>query len=387
MRTQYVRRRGIVAVQVAVLLTMIMGFAMLSVDVGVLYNSKTDLQRAADAAALSGASAYLTDAALANDESLLISTLRGRSQYHSQLNPTLRLDTQLELADISFGTHIYGDLESSLLMNGGRWNGIEVTVRREAESANGAVPLFFSRVFGRDHADVTATARAAVDDRVAGYRIVEDGGFLPFTIHENIYNDLVANGPDVYSYDTTVMGTGDGINEIRLFPWKWTDEDKATGNVQDGNDASGNFGTLNVGVGNQGTMTVEDQIINGIDADDLEAEFGTDTLLFVDEYGDAQTYISTGNPGLSTGMKDELDARIGDVVGFFIHNDSYDNGSNADFVITGVRFGRVMDVKITGNPNQRSLVLQPVAYTDDYIIIDESAPSTGGQMGRIVLVR
>jgi len=387
---QSFRRRGIIAVQVAVSLIVIMGFAMLSVDVGVLYNSKTDLQRAADAAAMSGASAYLTDAALANNESLLISLLHSRSQQYSALNPTLRESTQLELSDILFGTHEYGHPETALAMNGTRWNGLEVTVRRQSESVNGAVPLFFARVFGHERADVTATARAAVDDRVAGYRFVEDGGFLPFTIHEDLYNDLVANGPDNFSYDDSVIRIGDNINEIRLFPWKWSDEDKALNNgqtLQDGNDASGNFGTLNIGIGNQGTITLENQILNGIDAADMENEFGTSDLIFYDPIKGQQTYQATGNPGLSTAVKDELDVRIGDVVGFFLHNDSYDNGSGATFVVTAIRFGRVMDVKLTGNPNDRSLVLQPVAYTDGYVIIDESAPSTGGQLGRIVLVK
>ena len=50
------RRRGAVAVQVAVSMTAIMGFAALTIDVGVIYNAKTDLQRTADAAALAASS-------------------------------------------------------------------------------------------------------------------------------------------------------------------------------------------------------------------------------------------------------------------------------------------------------------------------------------------
>jgi len=50
------RRRGAVAVMIVVASFVIVGFAALAIDVGVMYNAKADLQRAADSAALAGAS-------------------------------------------------------------------------------------------------------------------------------------------------------------------------------------------------------------------------------------------------------------------------------------------------------------------------------------------
>ena len=55
------RRRGVVVVQVAVLLTVLLGFVALTVDVGLMYNTKAELQAAADAAALAGAAAPYND--------------------------------------------------------------------------------------------------------------------------------------------------------------------------------------------------------------------------------------------------------------------------------------------------------------------------------------
>ena len=49
------RRRGAVTVQVAVLSGVIMGFAALAIDVGMLYTSKAELQAACDSAALAAA--------------------------------------------------------------------------------------------------------------------------------------------------------------------------------------------------------------------------------------------------------------------------------------------------------------------------------------------
>ena len=44
------------------MLPAIVGFAALTIDLGILYSTKADLQNAADAAALAGVSAYTTDA-------------------------------------------------------------------------------------------------------------------------------------------------------------------------------------------------------------------------------------------------------------------------------------------------------------------------------------
>ena len=50
--TRNSRRRGVVAVLVAVILVTLLGFAALTVDVGAMYNARAELQRSADAAAL-----------------------------------------------------------------------------------------------------------------------------------------------------------------------------------------------------------------------------------------------------------------------------------------------------------------------------------------------
>ena len=78
---------------------------------------------------------------------------------------------------------------------------------------------------------------------------------------------------------------------------------------------------------------------------------------------------------------------MGQVVGFFLHENVVLSGSNAIYTITEIRYGRVMDIRLTGNPNQRGLFIQPVSYTGADVRIDPDAPSTGGLVGRIVLTR
>jgi hypothetical protein len=75
------------------------------------------------------------------------------------------------------------------------------------------------------------------------------------------------------------------------------------------------------------------------------------------------------------------------VVGFFLHSRVVDAGSNAVFTIVGIRFGRVMEVDLSGSPENKRLVLQPVVYSDDGVRVDPDAPGTGGLVGRVVLVQ
>ena len=50
------RRRGAVVAFALVMMIVLVGFASLTLDVGAIYNTRADLQNAADAAALAGAS-------------------------------------------------------------------------------------------------------------------------------------------------------------------------------------------------------------------------------------------------------------------------------------------------------------------------------------------
>lgn len=46
-----------------------------------------------------------------------------------------------------------------------------------------------------------------------------------------------------------------------------------------------------------------------------------------------------------------------------------------------------MYVDLAGNPESKTIVIQPVAYTDGNVIVTPEAPSTEGEMGRLMLVQ
>jgi len=381
-------QRGTIIVLVAVSIPVMLAFAALTVDVGMLYSARADLQRAADAAALAGATAFLEDAGITGNEPDLALLIASRTKEAALRNPTLGKSTSIEPGDLVFGQHDY-DHPSAPLGSVAPWNAVQVTLRRTPGSANGPVPYFFAGIFKRFRGGVTASARAAVNDRMAGYQLSRDldWDFIPFAIHQDIYENMIHNGPDAYSYDNGVHPTPDGVREIRLYPWRW--KDLATDLHMVDSDGAGNFGTLNVGIGDQGTSSLNSQITNGVTASQLETTFGTSTLEFYDEAGTPQTYTCGGNPGLSGGLASAVEARIGDVVGFFLHKGFIDsgNGANAVYEVTGIRFGRIVAARLTGNPNERTIIIQPVAREDGHVIVDDAAPPTHGYMGRVMLVQ
>ncbi len=373
------RRRGAVAVFVMVILTVLIGFAALTVDVGIMYNVRGDLQQAADAAAIAGATALATDLMMtvrlgAYDTETLAEINRRVHQVSVQNGTlgfphlgTLPTDIRTGWIDLNSATSsaITGVASSTL-------NAVEVSIRCEDNSPNGAVQFIFAPILGMTHTNIRATATAAFDDRLIGFEPLGGSNpFVPFTIHEDVYH---AVGPDTYHYDdiTEAVAVGpDGIQEINLYP-----------HADVGN---GNFGLLNIGVGNNGTLNLRRQIEEGITAEELESEIGTSLLDFFDEYGDPVTYTIGGNPGLVATLESSMDYRVGEVIAVLLHNTATGNGANMNFRITGIRFARVMEAELNGN-NKR-VWLQPASYTGRGVRTDPGAPSSGGVAGKLVLVR
>jgi len=383
----------VVAVQVGVVLIVLIGFAALTVDVGTLYNTRADLQRTADAAALAGASAYITDemmqVRMGTEDASLLDYVTGlattRVTNFASINPTFgQTSTSVDFGDIVTGwINVHSGTEP-IVPNpaAADYNAVYVMVRREAGEGNGPVTLFFSPIFGKMFGESTASAVAVFDDRVSGFTpgIPGDANLLPFTIREEAYFRERAEGGDQYSWNgNSVDSSPDGIREVRLYPYPLSGSEYYEGD--------GNFGTLNIGTGNQGVDAETVQILNGVTQEDVEMEIGTPTPTFYSDTGEPITYEITGSPGLEAALKDTIRLVVGDIVGFFLHSDVVLSGSNAIYTITEIRFGRVMDIRLTGAPHQRGFFVQPVSYNGGGVHIDPDAPSTNGEVGRLVLAR
>ncbi len=362
-------RRGTVVVFTAVSLTVLVGFAALAIDIGYAYSVKAQLQTNADATALAGAIVLTSD-------KMLLATYDPRpdvvsdAQAYALKNLTAGITTQIAGGDVVVG-HLDNLLDPNELIDPltTPYNAVQVVVRREV-NMNGEVPLFFAGIFGVSSIAVRASATAGVEDAFSGYRPPASGPspLLPFSLSIDRFNDQITNGngPDLWSWNSTTQQgeqIPDGENEIWIYPT--------------GIDASGNFGTLTIGLDSQGTSQLGDQIRNGITEQDLIDEIGTANLLFVDANGDSLTYTMTGNPGISGGLTAAIEARVGDVVAYFVHDSVTGTGSNSQFNIIDLRFARLFEVVLSGNPDDRRVVLQPEAYSGPGIQTDPLSNRTG----------
>lgn len=377
------RRRATTVILVLVTLPVILGFGALAVDVGVLYGTRADLQNAADAAALAGVSALTTAEMMqvrmaAGELTSVRNVAMQEVQSIAELNDSFGASqTAVEPRDVAIGWIDLGSATSPLQTGfaPAASNAVHVTVRRSEDSVNGPVHLFFAPIFGKRFGNVSASAVAAFDDRVAGYDTsAPGGGVLPLTMHIDDYDKQVITGGDVFNYDRvtdSVSMGADGTREVNVYP---------------GDQAPGNFGLLNIGRPDQGLPEIIAQIENGVPPEDFERETGSAVLTFSDG-GERGTYDIMGNPGLKTALEDSIDSRIGQVIAFFVHDWVDEGGANTVYRVVGMRFGRVMEASLQVSSASRGLWVQPVTYVGSGVRTSPGAPSSGGVAGRIVLAR
>ncbi len=158
------RRRGVTVVQVMVAMPLLVGGVAIAIDVGMMYNARTELHRAADAAALSAISvlAYAADAdaALPEATDVAVTTV--------EINPVLgRKVTVAADTDVVFGRAYYDEFANKYNFVGGDvpTNAVAVSIHQSENSVNGALPLHFAGVFGKAATDVSARSVAIFVER------------------------------------------------------------------------------------------------------------------------------------------------------------------------------------------------------------------------------
>jgi len=158
-------RRGSYAIMVALLMIVLLGFAALAIDLSYLRLARLQAQNAADA----GAHAALTEFRLTRDEE----AARSRAVQIVNLN---RVAGDLAVidpaADVTFGGWDFPS--HSFNADAEFVNAVEVTVRREADSPGGSVPLMLAKIFGATEADARSNGSSVGALRSREIFIVQD---------------------------------------------------------------------------------------------------------------------------------------------------------------------------------------------------------------------
>jgi len=388
--------KGAVIVLVAILLVVLLGCAALAIDIGYLYVARAELQRTADAAAMAGAQALgrSSSDSPSGDYYQSSEEIYSQAELYASLNAVARQGVVLDrYGDIKIGYLQYPhDLNTTLqTVPLDQCNAVQVIARRDSSNSAGRISLFFAPIWGTNSSAVSASAIAVLDDRFYGY--APQGGrspAIPFSIDEQLWNDQIVNGngPDEFGYDSqteNVLVSPDGVPEVTLFPEKLKDDETP--------DGAGNFGIIHIGPGEGalGTSAIIEQINNGISGDDFVSLTGEPLIKFYQQISgepviyNAVTYDIFADPGLKVALKDAMQAKIGKIVGFFLHSSVSGTGANTVFNVVGMRFGRVMKVDLLGGG--QGIVIQPVAYYGPEILTSPYVTSTDREIGRLELVR
>lgn len=361
-------RRGAIVVLSAICMMMLLGFVALTVDIGFLMETKTQLQAAADGSILSGAlelpdgwgpgkvlTAEQVKAATGTATQTVAATYKIGEQSSAYIDET---------RDLRFGQRTQ-NAQGAWVETWGvaPYNMVEVTVRRDqpltgntATRGDQKIPLLFGPIFGNSYASVSAKATAMLVPG-NGFYIPPSSGLtcplLPIALDETTWDNLINSdiGADEYSYHPstkTVSAGSDGIKEVSLYP--------------DGtNTTAGNRGTVDIGSPNNSTADLSRQILYGPNEEDL-AYFG----------GKVQIPASgllalNGDTGLSAGIKDELDAIVGQPRAIPIFRSVSGPGNNATYQICKFVGIRVLYVRLTGSPSDKTVVVQPAPVFDGTI--------------------
>lgn len=362
------RRKGAILPLSAILLVGMFAFVAFAVDLGYLALVRTQLQSAADSAAMASTvdllQSRLATPVLQPAEAQELG--RTSAQYYVANNIIAGTTSNLVADDdILFGRLdlAAGAAATLSFADPTRFNATQVVVRRSAD-INGEVPLFFARVLGIDRGSSQATATAAYADNFMGFRAPGEGEenlqILPFTLDEETWNQLLAgNTSDSWAWNSAtkkVTRGADGVLEASLYP--------------QGTGAPGNRGTVDVGNPNNSTKDLSRQIREGVNAQDLSYLPGG--ILIPDEEGFIQL---TGDTGMSVGIKDDLASIVGETRVIPIFSKVAGNGNNATYTIVHFVGIRVMAVNLTGNPADRYVVIQPAnIQIDNGVIAPDGAP-------------
>lgn len=375
-RRQLRARRGAVTVLMACMFIMMLAVVAFSIDLGYLYNARSELQRATDSAAMAGAwelipnNAQLANPSLATDMTAVRDSAVGYAALNTvcQVGPNLnRNNSNSPSGELVIGELLdpYDASAGMSLLDPSHYNAVQVRLVRTA-AHNGMVPLFFARIFGTQGKEMQANATAALVTQIGGFALPGSSSanveLLPFALDIQTWNGMLAGGgTDQWKWDTstnppTIKAGSDGIREINLYP--------------QGTGSPGNRGTVDIGPSNNSTSDIARQILEGVSAEDL-AHFGGE--LKFDDNGELGL---NGDTGISAGVKDELAAIKGQPRIIPIFNAVAGPGNNAQYTIVLFAGIRIMSVKLTGAMSGKQVIVQPAPVIARGAVASEGAATT-----------
>jgi hypothetical protein len=288
------------------------------VDTGYMVLTQSELQNAADAAAMAAAQQLIGQPTLnANGKYVLQNGytqyyLTGQSQQATILSTATAAATRcakdfasyhqagghasltVRDADVTFGfTDALGEYTSKPSYQGFP-NTARVVIHLD-DQANGPLQLFFGRVLGMSTINLNAKASATIYAGFVNSADLSSGnnmGILPVTYDVNHWNNFLQTG---LSPDGTLSLDSNGVPQLQVYPSiKYT----------------GNFGLLSLDQSNDGASTISGWMNNGVPTSDLQQEFKANLLPL--SAHDSTKWDWGGQSGLKTSDIQTMIPHVGD---------------------------------------------------------------------------
>jgi Flp pilus assembly protein TadG len=366
-------RRGAIVPFAAFLLIVLIAMVAFAVDTGWVVTARTELQSAADAAALAGAdplmNAYVQYQLAAQNpanakngyQSTILTNAMSSAQTNAQLYASKNgaggvSSLTLNSSDITFGfTDANYNFTAYDSNNPVFPNTIKVTMRLDS-SANGALGLFFAPAIGTKSVAVTATASATImGGSINNFSSTGNNiSMLPMTYDVNAWNNFIQTGQWP---DGTSQFDSNGIPELQVYP-----------SVKD----SGNFGQLSLNDSHVGESTEAGWVNNGMAPSDLAA-LQSANLIPLSSHP-ANTWDWQGDTGFKASLVMDVNSYPGKTFLlplFNPYNSSSSNyqagtGQGANYFYDIVQFVAVTIMPGGGN---RQVIIEPAAMSDPSFVL------------------
>jgi Flp pilus assembly protein TadG len=368
-------RRGALVPLFAILLIPIMAMLAFSIDVGYICLAKTELQNAADSAALAGVEQLQTLFVQYNlpNQTLKLQILASATGTQSG-GPT---DTAKKYAayntaggkaitlldsDVTFGfTDASGNYSSTYI---GFPNTISVTARRDS-TANGALSLFFGGILGKPTQDLECTSRATIySGEVTSLAVLSNTSMttrlLPLALDVNVWKTFYTTG---LSPDGLMHPGPNGAPQLQVYPIP--------------GQTSGNFSLLATGPPVNATDAFRTWIESGPSQSDIQYQINHSLL----PVSASSTKPWAAGPGLTSTLSTNFADILGKAnliplfqpVSVVPYQAASGTGNNATYAIEG--FASVQVSTATNSGSNMIISLQPIAIYDPTAVYGNVRPA------------
>jgi Flp pilus assembly protein TadG len=373
------KRHGVVTPLAAILLVFLLGMVAFAVDMGYVVLAETELQSAADSAALAGCGQlmqgfvqYNLPGQSAANQASILSTYLGNARTYAKNFASYNSaggasSLTLNDSDIEFGFTDGSNNYTPMPTYTGFPNTVKVTMRRDS-SANGGVALFFAPVLGVHSQNLKATAAATLYAGVINsFSAPPRSHILPATYDVNAWNNFIKTGQDP---DGNTSLDANGNPEIVVYP-----------SVS----APGNFGQLSLDDSHVGTPVEDGWVVDGISTSDLSS-LNSASLIPLSSH-DSTKWDWQGDTGMKASLVMTIDSYAGST--FYIPlfkpygsapSYSAGTGTGSNYYYQIVTF---VGVKIMPT-SSHNVIVEPTGVTDPNAIYSAVMPAGTGTLGNTV---